>query len=275
MGANADTIWKVPVYLPYLQPPLTDEAVASAEKQIGHRLPDEYLGLLRKQNGGYIRFRLPEMIHDTIAGIGPHFPALTQWSFRHPDLVPFDGDGHWYVCLDYRQNSAIPSVTYVDIECDRSGRRDSVKVLGQRLADSFRDYLALLQIHVGHEYVLETVADIETVKSHLSSVLSLNFYPPDSDAHGYPTHRAGLGTKDNPEWIWISPNTVPRGFVRANDRRYSELKDLMPGYADLFPELPAQSYILSATDEVRSRVIDACIQSQLIVRSLREYVNGI
>lgn len=66
--ATADTIWRVPAYLPYLQPPLTDEAVATAEKQIGYKLPSEYLNLLRKQNGGYIRFSLPEMVHDTIAG---------------------------------------------------------------------------------------------------------------------------------------------------------------------------------------------------------------
>jgi hypothetical protein len=46
---------------------LTDETVASAEKQIGYKLPLEYLNLLRKQNGGYIRFSLPDMVHDTIA----------------------------------------------------------------------------------------------------------------------------------------------------------------------------------------------------------------
>ena len=48
MGATADTIWRVPAYLPYLQPPLTDKAVASAEKQIGYRLPVEFLNLLKK-----------------------------------------------------------------------------------------------------------------------------------------------------------------------------------------------------------------------------------
>ena len=60
MGATADTIWQVPAYLPYLQPPLTDEAVAAAEKEIGYKLPSEYLNLLRRQNGGYIRVSLLE-----------------------------------------------------------------------------------------------------------------------------------------------------------------------------------------------------------------------
>ena len=49
----------------------------------------------------------------------------------------------------------------------------------------------------------------------------------------------------------------------------------MPGHALRFPELPARSYILSATDGVRSKVIDACIHSQLIVCPLRQYLNGV
>ena len=271
--ATPETIWQVPAYLPYLQPPLTDRAVASAETKIGHRLPAAYLRLLRKQNGGYIRFSLPEMIHDQIAGIGPHFPSLTEhdwgegqaWvSFPLQGLVPFDGDGHWYICLDYRKSPATPSVTYVDIECDHQSG----------VGGSFTDYLAKLRVEVDEEYVLESVADIEAVKSHLSSALSTEFYPPDCRAHGYPMHRAQLGTGASPEWVWMSPNTVPRGFVRPNDPRYRELKDLMPGTADRFPGLPADSYILKTTDGVRSDVILACLQSRVSIRPLREYVKG-
>jgi len=126
VNASADTIWKVPAYLPYLQPPLTDEAVEAAEQRIGYKLPSEYLDLLRKQNGGYIRFSLPEMVHDSIAGIGPYFPSLTkldwgEWQeqviFPLQGLVPFDGDGHWYLCLDFRDSSRTPSITHADIEC--------------------------------------------------------------------------------------------------------------------------------------------------------------
>jgi hypothetical protein len=253
---------------------LSDAAVASAEREIGYKLPSEYLNLLRKQNGGYIRFSLPKMVHDSIAGIGPHLPSLTgfDWdecqehvSFPLQGLVPFDGDGHWHLCLDYRQNSATPAVTHTDIECDRESR----------IADSFAHYLAMLQIDVGDEYVLEEAFEIEKVKADLSSSLAISFEPPDTWAHGYPTHRARLGTKKNPEWVWISPNTVPRGFVRSDDPRYAELKDLLPGYAPRFPEVPPGSYILGATDGVRSKVIDACARSRMIVRPLREYMKGI
>ncbi len=272
--ATAETIWRVPAYLPYLQPPLTDAVVASAEKEIGYRLPTEYLNLLKKQNGGYIRFSLPEIVHDSIAGIGPHFPSLTgfDWddcqehvSYPLQGLVPFDGDGHWHLCLDYRENAGTPVVTLANIACDQQ----------TRIADSFADYLALLQIDVGDEFVLEGVSDIETVKSALCLSLSIAFDPPDTWAHGYATHRARLGTPNHPEWVWISPNTVPRGFVRSDDPRYLDLKDLMPGQAPRFPELPGGSYILSATAGVRSKVIDACARSRMIVRPLREYVKGI
>ncbi len=274
MGATADTIWGVPAYLPYLQPALTDEAVASAEEEIGYRLPEAYLNLLRKQNGGYIRYSLPETVHDTIAGIGAHFPSLTgfDWeefqehvSYPLQGLVPFDGDGHWHLCLDYRENPRAPAITLADIECDRA----------THVADSFAAYLAMLRIRIDDEHVLESVSDIEKLMADLSLLFGVRFDPPDTWAHGYPTRRARLGTEENPQWLWISPNTVPRGFVRKDDRRYSALKDLMPGFGERFPGLPAGSYILSATDGVRARVIDACNRSGLTARPLSEYMGGI
>ena len=81
LGATVSHIWRVPAYLPYLQPPLTRGMVARAEEQIGFSLPQEYLRLLAKQNGGYIRYALPDKVHDIIAGIGPHFPSLTAFNW--------------------------------------------------------------------------------------------------------------------------------------------------------------------------------------------------
>src|SRR5690349_6685321 len=112
MSASPETIWSVPAYLPYLQPQITDAKIQTAEKRIGFKLPPEYIALLRIQNGGYIRYRLPDSVHEVIAGIGPHFPSITDFdweeaqkfvSFKLKGLVPFDGDGHWHLCLDYRQ----------------------------------------------------------------------------------------------------------------------------------------------------------------------------
>jgi SMI1-KNR4 cell-wall len=273
-AANADTIWRVPAYLPYLQPPLTDEAIATAQTQIGYKLPSEYLSLLSEQNGGYIRFSLPELVHSVIAGIGPHFPNLTEFdwsesqecvSFPLLGLVPFDGDGHWHLCLDYRKNARVPAITFADIECDQE----------THVANSFADYLAMLQIDVEEEYVLEGVMSIDSLKADLAQQLGVPFDAPDIWSHGYPTERVRLGSDENPQWLWLSPNSVPRGFVRSDDSRYSVLKDLMPGYGERFPGLPAGSYILSATDGVRARVLDACSQSRLITRPLREYLVGL
>jgi hypothetical protein len=269
----ADTIWRVPAYLPYLQTPLTDEAIASAEEEIGYRLPTELLELLRKQNGGYIRMSLPDRVHSMITGVGPNFPSLTDFdweecqeyvSYPLKGLVPFDGDGHWHLCLDYRKNSANPSITYVDVDGDEQ----------TDIASSFLGYLELLRLEVGDEYVLESVLDIDTLKSKLSSQLGVNFDPPDSWAHGYPVHRASLRTASQPEWLWLSSNTVPRGFVRMKDPRYEELKELVAGDALLYPELAGGSFLLSTTDGVRAKVLDACARLQITARPLREYVDA-
>ncbi len=257
MLATPDTIWEVPTYLPYLQPPLTDSAVAAAEASIGYKLPREYLGLLRVQNGGYIRFELPDIAHHLIAGIGPHYPSLAKFdweevqeyvSFPLKGLVPFDGDGHWHLCLDYRVNPAQPTITYADVECDTESP----------VAGSFRDYLALLRPPESTEYALIGIQDVERLKHELSRSLHVEFDPTDTWAHGYPVERARLGSDLDPQWLWISPNTVRRGFVRPDDPRFASLKDLMPGNADRFPGLPQGTYILSTTDQVRPLVLAAC-----------------
>lgn len=273
MSATPETIWRIPAYLPYLQPALTEAAIAGAEAEIGYKLPADYLNLLRTQNGGYIRHSLPKMVHDTIAGIGPNFPSLTgfDWDecqeyvgFPLNGLVPFDGDGHWHLCLDYRRRKDAPAVTYVDIEGDQESP----------VAVSFADYLEKLQLDVAEDYVLEGVPEIEKVAAGLSAALGIAFEPPDSFAHGYPMYRAPLGTKENPEWVWISPNQAPRGFVRADDPRYRELKDLLPGVSSRFPEVPPDACILSTTDAVRAKVLNAGLRAQMTIRPLREYFRG-
>lgn len=272
MRATAETIWQIPAYLPYLQPSLTAEAVASAEKQIGYKLPREYVALLQKQNGGYIRFTLPDSVHEIIAGIGPYFPSLKKpdWkgcrvSFPLKGLVPFDGDGHWHLCLDYRKDPDDPAVTHVDIECDAQ----------ETIAPTFAEYLAALKPDIKDEIVLESVTDTAVLLAALSQKLKCSFNPPSSYDHGYPVHRAGVGSDDNPEWIWISPNTAPRGFVRTDNRRYEQLKDLLPGSAERFPEVPPGSYLVSTTDGVRTKVLDACRSVHPVVRSLRDYFSAV
>ena len=272
MSANAEIIWEVPAYLPYLQPPLTDTAIADAEKIIGYALPKELIALLRKQNGGYIRLSLPEMVHDSIAGIGPHFPSLTDFdwdevqeyvSYPLQGLVPFDGDGHWHLCLDYRANSEQPAIAYVDVECDSQ----------REIAASFSEYLSLLTLDVGEEFVVDSV-DVTTLIAKLEDVLRAKFDPPDLWAHGYPTYRAALGTKLAPQWLWITPNRVIRGFVREDDSRYHELKDLLPGFTLRYPELSESALLVSSTDGVHKKVFEAFKKCQIPMQAIRGLMKG-
>ncbi len=41
--------------MPCVQPPLTDQMVMDAEKQLGYKLPTTLIELLKIQNGGYLR----------------------------------------------------------------------------------------------------------------------------------------------------------------------------------------------------------------------------
>jgi hypothetical protein len=256
-----------------VQPEITESLIRDAEKKIGFKLPSEYIALLKTQNGGYIRYGLPNSIHNVIYGIGPHFPSITGFdlekakeyvSMELDGLVPFDGDGHWHLCIDYRKNHSTPCVSHVDIEDNSESE----------IADSFGDYLRLLRLTVGeHEFVIPSVSDIEAVKSRVANLLSVEFEAPNSYDQGYPIHRGRCGTAKDPQWIWLSPNLVTRGFVREEDRRYKELSGLMAGNAMRFPELGKSSYLLTATEGIRSKVLKAFRDASIELRPLAELVS--
>jgi len=123
----------------YQHPPLTDEVLASAETQLGVKLPDEYVRLLRLQNGGYTPgFAFPmsqptSWAHDHIP-VDELFGIVTDASIRTPlnvldteyltkewglppGQVLLSGDGHWWITLDYRQGP-VPSVAWIDVDSD-------------------------------------------------------------------------------------------------------------------------------------------------------------
>lgn len=135
MAIAADQFWGSNYYN---HPPLTDEMVTVAERQLGVKLPTEYVALLRIQNGGYTHgFGFPMTrrttwaedhvpLHD-LAGIVTDPEIRTaqnilktgymteEWGLP-PRQALLSGDGHWWLTLDYR-NGDVPSVAWIDVEC--------------------------------------------------------------------------------------------------------------------------------------------------------------
>lgn len=154
-------VWTAPPYESSLQPPLTDELLDATERDLGVRLPESLVALLWGQNGGYLRIRFPEdrdyaTTHDMIRGIGAKSPRLEKDAWWHdPDwgpprpteaewLIPFDGNGHWDLCLDYRRSSTDPTGLRTHpavVVIDTEAREPNVESF---VAASFDEYLAQL-----------------------------------------------------------------------------------------------------------------------------------
>ena len=258
-------IWKVPAFLPYVQPELTQKAIKEAEKELSVKLPESYLDLLRIQNGGIVHRRLPDSCHERIGGIGPRFSSITtshvseDWgevSYDINGLVPFDGDGHWHLCLDYREGRTEPVVTLVDIECDS---QDTV-------ADSFEEFLTLLQpVLPDYQYVLLSVKDIKPLKRAIEVAVDTKFDPKLGGQHGYKRHI--VSQEDNAQnCIWMSANVCRRGFVPRDDHYYKEVKGMFPEEAVRFPEFLADAFFASGSAKWHQVLIDCMEQLEIEFR---------
>lgn len=250
-------LWRVPVYLPYLQPRLTERAVVSAEKKLGVKLPRAYLDLLRVQNGGYLRLTSisPNLAPvNCIAGIGPRFPSIlaknwddvkafmSEQGIRKPAridaLLPFCGDGHFHYCLDYRKSGprGEPKVTYIDTE---SFGIDKV------VAPSFDAFLRKLRpsditIAIG----IETTAKMATVAAAISKASRYSFEAQGDQDYGYPVFRAKLPGASN--WASVTPNVVRRTFVRRSEAKDVKVRNKLADQVERFPEHPDCSYFVIA-----------------------------
>lgn len=123
----------------YRHPPLTDDMLKHAEALLQVRLPDEYVALLRRQNGGYTQ-GLAFPMEEPTSWADDHIPLqelfgiitdegvetaqnilssqemAEEWDLP-PDQVLLAGDGHWWITLDYRQGDA-PSVAWIDVDSE-------------------------------------------------------------------------------------------------------------------------------------------------------------
>jgi hypothetical protein len=235
------TIWKRPAYLPYVHSPLTDEVIVAAENRLGCALPHDFLNILLVQNGGPIRFALPDSVGNLIAGIGPSFPSITAFDltelqdyvdFSVEGLVAFDGDGHWYHCLDYRRNENRPAVAYIDVECNSE----------HRVAESFSDFLDLMELSLENEMVLKNVDNIDDARTRLEALFGSRFERDISNI-GVPQWTCKTGA----EWdacLWITCNQVARGYSGDGPKEFQ-----FEGESLLFPELNQDAVIFEAPEE--------------------------
>ncbi|MCB9846503.1 MAG: SMI1/KNR4 family protein [Phycisphaeraceae bacterium] len=134
----------------------SDQRVRDAEKALGVRLPKSYIELLRFRNGARLRwggvypdeppprhhtdravyeFEAIAGIHPTAWNALPSFARTSSDEWQVPELlIPIDGDGHWYVCLDYRTRGPKGEPRIVHFEADRPNECTQI-------APSFRELL--------------------------------------------------------------------------------------------------------------------------------------
>jgi hypothetical protein len=248
--------WKVPALLDAVQPKLTEQAVSEAEAQLGVKLPESYLVLLRRQNGGYLRATWPASYSRMLRGIGPNVPSITldqdawrprnlgqaSWVPRKAELlIPFDGDEHWSMCFDYRKRGpqGEPSITFVDSE----GQEE------EPVAQSFAAFLAgLVDEHAKSARIYGEVA-VESIARALAEQLGAP--PPRVDQSSSAYTRWRIALKGDHQWCWVSPNRVPAGFRRAEETGEVVVTEEM---AFQLPEDPECAALVSCTDDSRAAV---------------------
>lgn len=259
------SVWSVPAYLPYVHPPLTPDAIAAAERALGVSLPRSFLDLLREQNGGYLRCTLPNSVHSLLWGIGERYPNIVDqrhWldldEAEQPPgaelLVAFDGDGHWYLCLDYRHVGphGEPSVSFIDVEI---GRESAV-------APDFASFCAMwVEEFVNPTWGLINIT-IDQAATALERALGVRFGQASDFDHGYPLRRAQL-SPGKISSLWLCPNRVPRGFKRRRDRCAPGVVALFGGEALQLPTHADVTTILACSSEIAKHVESSCHQANL------------
>lgn len=136
----------------YQHPDLTDEMIGIAEERLKVKLSESLINLLKVMNGGYTQgFAFPMTVAtswannhiplDSLNGmaidksVNTAFNLLDssymaqEWGLPEKQVL-LSGDGRYWITLDYR-DSSVPSVRWVDVECDQD----------IHVADSFDEFL--------------------------------------------------------------------------------------------------------------------------------------
>ena len=230
-----NNLWKSPAYLPFIRPSLNKANVKECQDSIGYTLPKSLIDLLAEQNGGEIRKVLGGVYPGSmIWGIGGEWPSISapDWSdvrnhvdFDLEGLIPFDGDGHWQLCLDYRFEKDEPPITFINIESN-----EQVEV-----ATSFDDFAGKLTIpNLNDFYVIYTDEPVSDFVDSFGREIGLSFSMQDPlFGSGFPAYSSKLDSVR----IWLMPNIVKCGFNRDGDKYAEEYEYLLYENCRQFPEV--------------------------------------
>jgi hypothetical protein len=259
---NVEDFWKTPIYLPYLQPDLMDVETMKCEESIGFKLPAFLIELLKVQNGGYVK-SIGYSGFDSLAGIGSNYPNISDLTqqmrsdyddFEPDKLVALDGDGHYYICLDYRKSKHNPSLAHIDFECGNDiDLAESIEIYlkGDHLIDEdeISDY------EFNKLYACE--AEINEVAAILTEEMGCSLEEIDSTLRGY----RNLKVIQGDEWVCtLSPNSVRAGFVRPDHEMFTELSRLMNHYALRYEDIPTCNTIIQGLTKEKNYDIPALLE---------------
>jgi len=148
------------------RPPATEEQISGAEHALGVRFPATLRRMFLEQNGGSLRGMHQESCHE-IRPIGDTYPRIDvndPWwhndEYWQPEpplnlLVPFCGDGHHDLCLDYRRcgPTGEPEVCMIS----QGGPEYLVAASFDEFLDHTVTHAATVIIEAGNE--IETIAE--------------------------------------------------------------------------------------------------------------------
>ncbi|MEK4671399.1 SMI1/KNR4 family protein [Niallia sp. FSL R7-0271] len=136
---------------------LLDDDIQLAEDYFGVKLPDDYIKLLKKQNGGTLIYNaLPIAFNrwdgddfleiDNLRGIKKDKGIMQtdyfkqEWGISKSNIILISGDGHTWIALDYNHGDN-PKVIYIESDEDKI----------TPIYNSFKEMLDHLYIHEHEE----------------------------------------------------------------------------------------------------------------------------
>ncbi|PHI18072.1 hypothetical protein CEQ90_19805 [Lewinellaceae bacterium SD302] len=260
---DTNNFWKVPIYLPYLQNPLSPESINECENTIGFKLPDSLISLLNKQNGGYVNC-LGDSCLDVLSGIGSKYPNIADQTlemrsnnkdFDSAKLVALDGDGHYYLCLDYRSGKE-PMVSWIDFEC--KSQNTIAKSFDKYLALSVIDEEEINDLNINKLYVVDLC--LEEIKDKIANYIkSFTLIDQGDKDQGYKIYRID----NNDEHIcWLSPNEVKKYSTGYDNEHLYLDREMQDVKVKRYPDLSNNSTIISGLGYVDAHGIIDMISNE-------------